>query len=218
MRHEIGFPDDQASKQTTMILCFPLGDQALLLDAPDPLAWAAAIDQAALPGVVDLVPAKETLLVVFDPAVTSFARLRRQIRRLQPQPAAATSGREHHIPVRYDGPDLAEVAGRCGLTVAGVVALHSQAPYTVALIGFLPGFPYLDGLPARLHLPRRDSPRPRVPAGAIAIAGAQTGIYPQASPGGWHILGTTASTLFDADQWPPALLSAGDTVRFVAIE
>ncbi len=200
------------------IQCFPLGDQALLIGASDPLAWMAAIDQAALPGVVDLVPAKESLLVVFDPAATSFATLRRQIRRLQPQPGAARLGREHTIPVRYDGPDLAEVAGRCGLTVAGVITLHSQETYTVALIGFLPGFPYLDGLPARLHLPRRDSPRPKVPAGAIAIAGAQTGIYPQASPGGWHILGTTTSALFDAAQWPPALLSAGDTVRFTPIE
>jgi KipI family sensor histidine kinase inhibitor len=196
----------------------PLGDQALLLSVPDPLAWATALDQAALRGVVDLVPAKESLLVVFDPAATSFGQLRAQLRRLAIQPGAARSGREHTIPVRYDGPDLAEVAGRCQLTVAALVALHSQALYTVALIGFLPGFPYLDGLPARLHLPRRASPRTKVPAGAIAIAGAQTGIYPQASPGGWHILGTTASRLFDTDQWPPALLSAGDTVRFMPVE
>ncbi len=200
------------------MIAMPLGDQALLIDAPNPSFLAAAIEQAALPGVVDLVPAKESLLVVFDLAATSFATLRRQIRRLPIAAGTTTGGREHHIPVRYDGPDLPEVAERCGLSVAAVVALHTQTTYTVALIGFLPGFPYLDGLPARLHLPRRSSPRPRVPAGAIAIAGAQTGIYPQASPGGWHLLGTTASTLFDAGRWPPALLSVGDTVRFVPIE
>lgn len=193
----------------------PLGDQALLVTCASPLALADALERAALAGIVDLVPAKETLLVVFDPALISAARLRRQIRGLRPEPGAKRLAREHTIPLSYAGPDLAEVAERCGLSPAEVIALHSGAVYRVALIGFLPGFPYLDGLPSPLHLPRRATPRPLVPAGSVAIAGPQTGIYPQASPGGWHLLGTTTARLFDSDRQPPALLAAGDVVRFV---
>jgi KipI family sensor histidine kinase inhibitor len=195
----------------------PLGDQALLVTCASPLALAAALDRAATAGMVDLVPAKQTLLVVFDPDQTSAARLRRHIRSLAIVPADERPAREHVIPLSYDGPDLAEVAGRCGLTTAELIARHSGAVYRVALIGFLPGFPYLDGLPPELHLPRRATPRPRVPAGSVAIAGPQTGIYPQESPGGWHLLGTTAARLFDTARWPPALLSAGDIVRFVPV-
>jgi KipI family sensor histidine kinase inhibitor len=195
----------------------PLGDQALLVTCASPLALAAALDRAELAGVVDLVPAKETLLVVFDPDQTSAAWLRRRIRSLPISPAAEQPAREHIIPLSYDGPDLAEVAERCGLTTAELIARHSGAVYRVALIGFLPGFPYLDGLPPELHLPRRATPRPQVPAGSVAIAGPQTGIYPQSSPGGWHLLGTTAARLFDPGRWPPALLSAGDVVRFLPV-
>jgi len=192
----------------------PLGDQALLVTCASPLALAAALDCAELAGVVDRVPAKETVLVVFDPDQTSAARLRRQIRALNIRPIIEQPVREHSIPLIYDGPDLAEVAERCGLTTAELIARHSGAVYRVVLIGFLPGFPYLDGLLPELHLPRRATPRPLVPAGSVAIAGPQTGIYPQASPGGWHLLGTTAARLFDPARWPPALLSAGDVVRF----
>jgi KipI family sensor histidine kinase inhibitor len=192
----------------------PIGDQALLVTCASPLALAAALDHAELAGVVDRVPAKETLLVVFDPDQISAARLRRQIRSLPIRPVAEQPAREHIIPLSYDGPDLAEVAERCGLTTAELITRHSGAVYRVALIGFLPGFPYLDGLPPELHLPRRATPRPQVPAGSVAIAGPQTGIYPQPSPGGWHLLGATAARLFDPARWPPALLSAGDIVRF----
>lgn len=198
-----------------MVECAPLGDQALIVTCPHPAAWAAALDLADLRGVRDLVPAKETVLVVFDLDLTNFAQLRDQIQRMPIQMQASQTVREHHIPVRYDGLDLAEVATRCGLSVDALIELHSTAVYTVAVIGFLPGFPYLDGLPTQLHLPRRDSPRPHVSAGSIAIAGSQTGIYPQASPGGWHILGATTSALFDPTRSPPALMSVGDLVRFV---
>jgi KipI family sensor histidine kinase inhibitor len=193
----------------------PLGDQALLVTCASPLALAAALERAELAGLLDLVPAKQTLLVIFDPDQTSATRLRRHIRSLAISPTTERPAREHVIPLSYDGPDLAEVAERCGLTAAELIARHSGAVYRVALIGFLPGFPYLDGLPPELHLPRRATPRPRVPAGSVAIAGPQTGIYPQSSPGGWHLLGTTAVRLFDPARWPPALLSAGDIVRFV---
>lgn len=123
------------------------------------------------------------------------------------------------IPVRYGGiygPDLLEVAERLQRTENEVVSLHTAAEYTVLMVGFLPGFPYLGPLPEALHLPRRDTPRLRVPPGSVAIAGGQTGIYPQASPGGWHLIGHTDFRLFDPNERPPARLHPGQRVRFVA--
>lgn len=118
------------------------------------------------------------------------------------------------IPVRYDGPDLPEVAERLNLPASEVIRLHTGTIYTVFMIGFLPGFPYLGLLPDVLELPRRDVPRLRVPAGSVAIAGRQTGIYPQASPGGWHLIGHTDFRLFDPAKRPPARLQTGMQVRF----
>jgi KipI family sensor histidine kinase inhibitor len=125
------------------------------------------------------------------------------------------------IPVCYGGdcgPDLAEVAAHVGLHCDEVIARHSAAEYRVAMLGFAPGFPYLFGLDASLHLPRRASPRTRVPAGSVAIGGAQTGIYPRELPGGWQIIGRTPLTLFDPARDPPALLAPGQRVRFKVIE
>jgi KipI family sensor histidine kinase inhibitor len=130
---------------------------------------------------------------------------------------AVPAGRLVEIGVRYDGEDLAEVAERLGLEVAEVVARHAAPTYTVACLGFSRGFPYLDGLDPVLRLPRRDTPRARVPAGSVAIAAEQAGIYPQSSPGGWHLLGRTDVPLFDPDSEPPALLAPGDHVRFVPL-
>lgn len=124
---------------------------------------------------------------------------------------------DYVVPVRYDGPDLEDVARRLGCTPAEVIERHSAGEYLVCMIGFLPGFPYLGFLPDNLVLPRRDTPRSRVPAGSVAIAGRQTGIYPQASPGGWHLIGRTDLILFDAERNPPNLFKAGDRIRFVAI-
>ncbi len=124
------------------------------------------------------------------------------------------------IPVRYGGthgPDLPEVAKRLQLTENEVIDLHTAAEYTVLMVGFLPGFPYLGPLPEALHLPRRDTPRLRVPPGSVAIAGGQTGIYPQASPGGWHLIGHTDFQLFNPNERPPARLQPGQRVRFVAV-
>lgn len=121
------------------------------------------------------------------------------------------------IPVRYNGPDLAAVADRLQLPENEVIRLHSSPVYTVFMIGFLPGFPYLGALPEALSLPRRDTPRLRVPAGSVAIAGRQTGIYPQESPGGWHLIGHTDFPLFDATKMPPARLQAGMRLRFSTI-
>jgi KipI family sensor histidine kinase inhibitor len=122
--------------------------------------------------------------------------------------------RDHVIPVRYDGMDLEAVAAATNLTASQVVSIHSGRSYTVDLLGFVPGYAYMSELDPRLHLPRRPEPRPRVPAGSVAIAAAQTGIYPLETPGGWHIIGTTAAVMFDPARDPPALLAAGDVVRF----
>jgi len=122
--------------------------------------------------------------------------------------------RVHHIRVRYDGEDLDEVARRTQLTTAEVVSIHIAALYRVFVIGFVPGFAYLGPLDARLALPRRDSPRKRVPPGSVAIAERQTGIYPSATPGGWHIIGSTTERMFDPSRLEPSLLSVGDRVKF----
>ena len=126
-------------------------------------------------------------------------------------------GTVHEVGVRYDGEDLADVAARTGLPIEDVVARHAAPLYTVACLGFSRGFPYLEGLDPALHLPRRDSPRARVPAGSVAIAAELTGIYPRATPGGWHLVGTTDAVLFDESAEPPALLAPGDRVRFVVL-
>jgi len=125
------------------------------------------------------------------------------------------------VPVRYggtDGPDLAEVAQHAGLTPEEVVRVHAGAEYSVYMVGFSPGFPYLGGLPAQLAMPRRDSPRLAVPAGSVGIGGKQTGIYPIESPGGWRIIGRTSLQLFQPERDPPTLLQLGDRVRFVPID
>lgn len=140
------------------------------------------------------------------------------IERLYAVPSDAGAGRLVEMPVIYDGEDLPEVARRTGLAAEEVIARHSGRDYRVWLLGFAPGFPYLGVLDEALHLPRRDMPRPRVAAGSVAIAGAQTGIYPSDSAGGWHVIGRTACRLFDPDRNDPFLLRPGDTVRFVAVE
>jgi biotin-dependent carboxylase-like uncharacterized protein len=159
---------------------------------------------------VDLVPAARTVLVRHD-ADFDIALLSA----VTPE-QAKISGDSVTIPVRYDGEDLADVAKATGLSEDEVVTVHTGPEYTVAFTGFAPGFGYLTGLDERLHLPRRDSPRTRVPAGAVAVAGEFTGVYPRPSPGGWHLLGSTTAALWDPAQEPPALLSPGTKVRFEA--
>ncbi|HLB54334.1 MAG TPA: 5-oxoprolinase subunit PxpB, partial [Gemmatimonadales bacterium] len=122
------------------------------------------------------------------------------------------------IPVRYDGPDLEEVSARTSLTREEVIRRHTAPEYLVYLLGFAPGFGYLGDLDPALILPRRSAPRTRVPAGSVAIAGAQTAVYPLETPGGWHLIGRTTLSLFDPRRDPPALLAPGDRVRFEALE
>lgn len=193
---------------------------------------AAILRAAGLPGVVDLVPAYATLGVCFRPDVWAdgehglpWQHLADAVRAVfVAPPVARATGKQGgviEIPVCYGGAfgtDLAEVAAHCGLAAEEVVARHAGADYRVAMIGFAPGFAYLLGLDRRLHTPRRATPRARVPRGAVAIGGAQTGVYPSQLPGGWQVIGRTPLRLFDAASEPPCVLWAGANVRFRAIE
>lgn len=183
-------------------------------DLPTVHRLAAAVRAAALPGVVDVVPGFVTVLVTTaDPA--SLAGVRAALPRMALPPAEDVAGRRVEVPVVYDGEDLPEVSRLTGLSPAEVVTRHTAPDYVVAFLGFAPGFPYLVGLDAALHVPRRATPRTAVPAGSVGLAGAQTGIYPRATPGGWQLLGRTDVVLFDAAREPPALLAPGDRLRFV---
>lgn len=175
-------------------------------------AVRAALATAALPDVVELVPGACTVLVTVRPG-TSLDPVRAVLRDVDPAQPAAREARRVTLPVVYDGPDLPLVAETAGLSEREVVELHSGAVYTVAFCGFTPGFGYLTGLPEPLRQPRLDTPRERVPAGSVGVAGEFTGAYPRASPGGWRLIGRTNAPLFDPRRDPPALLAPGDEVR-----
>jgi KipI family sensor histidine kinase inhibitor len=192
----------------------PYGEHALLAEPADPTtvpALRAAV--AAEPGVVDAVAGARTVLAVWDPARTTTDRVAAALHRPH-EPSADAAVRTVRIPVVYDGADLEEVAAETGRTTEEIVTLHSGADYTVRFCGFSPGFAYLDGLPAALHVPRRAEPRTAVPAGSVAVAGEFAGIYPRASPGGWRLLGRTDAVLWDVGRPEPALLVPGTRVRF----
>ena len=192
------------------------GDRALLVEVADLTAVAAvraALERTPLPGQLELVPAARTVLVVLDRSPTDLDMA--ALRRLSPAPAADDAvARTVDLPVVFDGPDLAEVAGLVGLRVPALVAALTGAELTVAFGGFAPGFGYLTGLPEKLHVPRRATPRTRVPAGSVGLAGPFAGAYPRESPGGWQLVGRTDAVLFDVDRDPPALLAPGTRVRF----
>lgn len=171
--------------------------------------------------LADLHPAIEirrgwsSVLLIGDPTL-----LRARIDTVEPSPRAepVARGAQHTIPVVYDGEDLTAVAASCGLSEDDVISRHAGAEYRVVMLGFTRGFPYLAGLDPALRLPRRSTPRPRVPAGAVAIAGEQCGIYPSTSPGGWHLLGRVDVAVFDLQREPPSLFAAGDRVRFTVAD
>lgn len=171
-------------------------------------------------GILNLHPAFSTVLVDFDPRLRTHAAVENLVRERLSEAShlPASEPRKVEIPVRYGGefgPDLEDVARHHGLTPGRVVDLHSAAEYEVYFVGFSTCFPYLGGLPAELATPRLAAPRKLVPAGSIGIAGAQAGVYPLASPGGWRLIGRTPERLFDPAAEPPALLRMGDRVRFV---
>lgn len=189
-------------------------------------ALSAQLRANAPPWLVDLVPAYASLGVFFDPTVidadTVRASLLAAAGALSAQPATALpASRTIEVPVAYGGEfgaDLHEAAAMLGMPPETLVARHSAGRYTVAMIGFAPGFPYLSGLDPALALPRLSTPRTQVPAGSVAIGGAQTGIYPRESPGGWRILGRTPLVLFDPLRTQPSTLQPGDQVRFRPID
>ena len=206
----------------------PLGDSALTIafgteKSTELLkrvhAAAFAVSAAALPEVEDVVTAYLSLAVFYDSGKASYSDVAARV--LGICEPASTAGpppeasRTHEISVAYDGPDLEEVATSLGLSTEDVIGRHLARTYSVDLIGFVPGWAYLSELDPALHLPRRTQPRPRVPAGSVAIAGAQTGVYPLVTPGGWHIIGHTDAVMFDPPRDPPAILRPGDKVRFV---
>lgn len=195
----------------------PVGESALLLETEPARVHAVreAVVRAGLHGVVEVVPGARTVLVGFDANTCDPAAVAPELVRLAESAGESVSvRREVTIDVRYDGTDLADVASLTGLSEKQVVERHAGVTYTVAFLGFAPGFPYLDGLDPVLHLPRLDSPRQRVPSGSVAIAGSQTCIYSAATPGGWRLLGRTDARLFDVDAEPPALLTPGTQVCF----
>ncbi|MFV8167356.1 5-oxoprolinase subunit B family protein [Mycobacterium sp. 134] len=199
------------------------GDQALLLEfdsTADVLAWTATLTAAQLLGVLDIVPASRTILIkLADPRYQ--APTRQRVSKLQLQPGAAPvrpAGQvDVTIDVTYDGADLHEVATLTGLTPAQVIAAHTGTPWQVGFMGFAPGFAYLVGGDERLQVPRLAEPRTSVPAGAVALAGEFSGIYPRQSPGGWQLIGRTDAVLFDVHRDQPALLTPGTWVQFRAI-
>jgi KipI family sensor histidine kinase inhibitor len=194
------------------------GERGLLVEVEDLETvhrLHAALRELDPPGIVELVPAYRTVLIVADPAqAEALDDLAARLPHLELPPAEAVAGETVEIPVSYDGEDLPEVAGLTGLEPEEVVRRHTAPEYTVAFLGFSPGFPYLVGLDPALEVPRRDTPRTSIPAGSVGLAGNQTGIYPTASPGGWQLIGRTDVTLFDPARDPPAPLAPGTRLRF----
>ena len=210
----------------------PFGEAAWLIELGETIdagisakvhALAAAADRlrATYAGLERAVPAYASLLVPFDARTTDAERLHDALVAIVAETVATPlpdAGRLIEVPVRYggdDGPDLAEVAERAGISVTDAVALHAGATYRVFMLGFSPGFAYLGVLPSELRSPRRAEPRLRVPAGSVAIASAQTAVYPHGTAGGWHLVGRTEMSFWDSRAADPALLRPGDRVRFV---
>jgi KipI family sensor histidine kinase inhibitor len=196
----------------------PVGDDALLVEVGSGAAAEALHAEllrrraAGLLAVREIVPAARTVLL---DGLTDPARLAAELTAADVPPAPPGDPDVVEIPVRYDGPDLAEVAAHWGVREHDVARIHAETEFRVAFCGFAPGFGYLTGLPRRYDVPRRATPRTAVPAGAVALAGPYTGVYPRSSPGGWQLIGTTEAVLWDHARVPAALLSPGTRVRFV---
>src|SRR6185503_11411664 len=203
----------------------PLGDTAIRIQLGEGIdpelnrrvrAACAALERAALPGVVEWVQSYAAVTVHYQPHVVRFQEL---CLRVEAALAAGgdvvvPEGKLVTLPVLYQGPDLGFVAEHHRLSVEEVIALHSTPEYLVYMIGFAPGFPYLGGLPEQLATPRLEKPRLSVPRGSVGIGGSQTGVYSVESPGGWRLIGRTPVSLYDPKGRPPALLEAGDRLRF----
>ena len=209
----------------------PLGDSALLVQLGDEIHPALnarvhalkALLHDLIHGILETVPAYSTLLIHYDPLTLTFDQVAHWVRDKMSQldDSFHRAPRRLEVPVRYggaSGPDLETVAVSKGISHADVIRIHSEREYTVYMMGFTPGFPYLGTLDEQLIMPRMETPRTLVKAGSVAIAGSQTGIYPLDSPGGWHLIGWTPLKLFDPASETPFLFSPGDRVRFIPIE
>ena len=224
-------PDDQERTYPRVV---PAGDSAILVGLGseiDPeinsqvFALADSIEAAEITAVVELIPTYRSLLVSYDPNLIKYDKmcdhLNGFVTELDAIVEAAGDARIVKLPVVYggeDGPDLSSVAEYAGLSVQEVIDIHSGVDYRVYMIGFAPGFPYLGGLDQRIATPRLKTPRISVPAGSVGIAESQTGVYPNASPGGWQLIGRTASVLFDVTKSSPSLITPGSKVRFVPVQ
>jgi len=206
--------------------CYLLGETAVVLELEPPVTlatqkriWRLTQPLGEIPEVVEAIPGMNNITVVLrNPHSLALDAIERLQRWWEESEALEPESRNIDIPVVYGtaaGPDLGEVARHAGLTEKQVVELHASVDYVVWFLGFQPGFPYLGGLPEQLATPRRDEPRLLVPAGSVGIGGAQTGIYPLATPGGWQLIGHTPLPLFDPHRDEPVLLRPGDTVRFI---
>lgn len=211
----------------------PCGDQAVIIDllAEDANAVQGSVLDAVLalnrslvgmqvPGIIDTVPAAQTLLVTFDTKQLTPNRCAEIIDSIELTPGSKGSielADTIEIPMIYDGPDLKAVAQLTGLSVEDVIATHSGTVWTAAFGGFAPGFYYLIPQSPLWDIPRLESPRTKIPAGTVAVAGEFSAVYPQQSPGGWQLLGTTEIPMWDVDRWQPSLLKPGDSVRFVQV-
>lgn len=209
----------------------PVGDSAILIEWADEIndevndrvhALAHAIRDQNRDGITDLIPAYSSLLISYDSIKISYAQTRSMLEVLLNSPQSLVARPSHliEIPTHYGnefGPDLEFIAKHKGISASQVIRLHASTTYRVYMLGFVPGFAYLGSVPQEIAVPRLETPRTRVPAGSVGIAGRQTGVYPVESPGGWRLIGRTEIKLFDPTQDPPSLLQPGDRVRFVPI-
>lgn len=212
--------------------CYPLGDAAIVIQLGNQIsplingrvrAVCAYLDEYSFEGFIEYVPAFTTVTIYYEPWIINYNKLLSLLQELASEvleQQEVPAGTLLEIPVLYGGewgPDLDFVASHNKMTAAEVISLHTAPDYLVYMIGFAPGFPYLGGMNELISAPRKDNPRSKIPAGSVGIAGQQTGIYPIETPGGWQIIGRSPINLFDLNSAVPALLKAGDRVRFAAI-
>lgn len=220
------------TQKTNSFKCYPLGDAAIVIQLGDQISPAinarvraicAYLDEYSFEGFIEYVPAFTTVTLYYEPWIINYTKLLPLLQEMANEvleEPEVSSGAVLDIPVLYGGewgPDLDFVASHNKISTAEVIALHTAPEYLVYMIGFAPGFPYLGGMNELISAPRKDTPRMKIAAGSVGIAGQQTGIYPIETPGGWQIIGRSPINLFDLNREVPAFLKAGDKVRFVAI-